>query len=374
MWPISTIRHIRAAAAWLVLATFLGGMAVSGRAAAVSRDFLRPVSGKVTLHFAARYHDDAAGKTRTHYGIDITAAAGSTVVAADDGKVSFAGQTPLGLCVSILHANGVKTTYLPLGHMGVSKGDAVSKGLAIGTAAAAGDLSSSSPHLHLGAIFAGEYIDPEALLAGDYKADLTKLIRRGDIPPGGSLSAMTSAGKISSWPVISIIARFLNGSADLVTRFWDFLGKTGLFLGKQANFLFQTGQKLFKNGFGRFGGLAGTRWLKALPGTTLAGFRRPVSVGTGNVVVFDPSGDSDEPESRLYVYQNDSQPAPTVEIYDGNAALVRRLDGCDQIEGGLYWSGDDAGGRIVEPGLYCIVLKSVDGGARIILAEVQWHL
>lgn len=374
MLPALTTKRARVAAAWVFLAMFLGGTGISGRASAAAGEFLPPVSGSIVLRFTARYRDAAAGKTRTHHGIDIVTAAGSRVKAAADGKVTFAGWTPLGMCVAILHKNGIKTTYLPLESIGVSRGDTVSQGRTIGIAAATGDVSGSAPHLHLGAIFAGEYIDPESLLMGDYKADLTRLIRRGNIPPGGDPTAMTAAGRISSWPVVSVIVRLLNGGANLINRFWGFLGNTGSFLAMRADSLFQTGLRFIKKGLSGFGGAKGARRFLPFTRTAVFGFRRPVTAGPGSVVVFDPSGDRDEPDSCLFISLTDGQAAILIDIYNANAVLVRRLEGWDQSAGGVYWSGDDIDGRIVGPGLYSIVIRSVDGSTRVILAEVRWHL
>ncbi|MFA5866937.1 MAG: peptidoglycan DD-metalloendopeptidase family protein [Actinomycetota bacterium] len=349
-------------------------MAAAGSASAAGLDYLKPVTGAVVVRFAARYRDNAAGKTRTHHGIDIAAAAGLRVKAAADGKVTFAGKTPIGLCVAILHKNGIKTTYLPLESVKVSRGEAVVQGQTIGTTAAEGDMSYSASHLHLGAIFAGEYIDPESLLAGDYKADLTKLIRRGNIPPVGDVSGFAAAGKSSTWPFISVIVGFLNGGADLFSRFWGFLGKTGSFLKNQADFLLQTGLRFGKKGIGGFGG-GMTAWrLPSFLRAFTSGFRRPLTIGTGQIVVFDPSGDRTDPDNCLYISLADSRTALMIDIYNDNAVLVRRLEGWSQPAGGVYWSGDDNSGRIVKPGLYSIMIRSVDGDTRTILAEVRWHL
>jgi hypothetical protein len=357
-----------------VLVMLLGGTALSGRASGAEGLFVKPVTGPINLRFAAKYYDIAAAKNRTHHGIDIAAAAGSRVRASSDGKVTFSGQTPVGLCVSILHKNGIKTTYLPMEATNVSRGDTVIQNQKIGTLAAAGDMSSGVSHLHMGAIFAGEYIDPETLLSGDYQTDLTKLIRRGNIPPVGAPVLMTAAGKISAWPVVSALVRFLSGGASLITRFWDFLGKTGSFLAKQTNFWFQTGLKFFKNRLGSWNGGTGARRLLSFPPRGFIGVRHPVAAGNAGVVVFDPSGDHTEPNSRLYISLLNESIALSIDIYDSKATVVKRLEGWNRSASGVYWSGDDYEGRIVEPGLYSVVIRSIDGSAQVILAEVRWHL
>ncbi len=360
MLPVSITNRTRIAAACFALVMTLCGAVAGGNAAAAEAAYLKPVSGAIVMRFMARYPDAVAGKTRTHHGIDIAAAAGARVKAAADGKVTFAGKTPAGSCVSILHKNGIKTTYLPLESINVSRGDTVAQGHTIGTAAAGGDSSCSVSHVHMGAIFAGEYIDPEALFSGEYKADLSKLIRRGNIPPSGGASVMTGASRLSAWPVFSVILRFLKGGSNLITKFWTFLGKTG------SRFL-----KKSLRGFA--GGIDAWR-LPPFARTVLSGFRRPFISGTRQVFVFDPSGDRDEPDNCLYISLAKDQAVRLVDIYDNEANLVRRLEGWSQPAGGIYWSGDDNDGRIVKPGLYSVMIRSADGETRVILAEVRWHI
>ncbi len=368
--------RVRIAAIYLSLTFLLCGTAMPASAAAsTASSYIKPVSGPIVLRFAARYRDNAAGKTRTHHGIDIAAAAGLRVKAAADGKVTFAGKTPIGLCVAILHKNGIKTTYLPLESIKVSRGESVVQGQTIGTAAAGGDISYPAAHLHLGAIFAGEYIDPESLLSGDYETDLTKLIRRGNIPPGGDVSGFAPVGGSSSWSVISLVVGYLNNGAELFYRFRGFFNDTGSFLKSQADFLFRTGLRFLGKGIKGFSRGAAASRLPAFMRAFTSGFRRPLTIGkTGQVVVFDPSGDRDDPDNSLFISLADNRAVIMVDIYNDNAVLVRRLDGWSRPAGGVYWRGDDSDGRIVEPGFYSIVIRSIDGETRVVLAEVRWHL
>jgi murein DD-endopeptidase MepM/ murein hydrolase activator NlpD len=98
-----------------------------------------------------------------HRGIDIGTGLGTTVVAAQDGVVAFAGPVAGSLFVSIDHPDGVRTTYSWLSEVGVRSGDVVRKGDPIGRSGA-GHPGTSSPHLHLGARIGSTYIDPLLLL------------------------------------------------------------------------------------------------------------------------------------------------------------------------------------------------------------------
>ena len=118
-----------------------------------------PVAGPVIREFEAPLGPFGAG----HRGIDVSAAAGTSVRAANAGIVAFAGRVAGDLHVSIDHPDGVRTSYAYLGSVLVRAGDAVARGGPLGTVGP-GHEGSGAPHLHFGARFAGEYIDPMLLL------------------------------------------------------------------------------------------------------------------------------------------------------------------------------------------------------------------
>lgn len=94
-----------------------------------------------------------------HRGVDLELAVGAPVVASDAGTVAFAGTVAGRPSVSIVHADGVRTTYTPV-FARVRAGDAVAAGEVIGTLAPGGE-----PGLHWGALTGpDEYIDPLSLL------------------------------------------------------------------------------------------------------------------------------------------------------------------------------------------------------------------
>lgn len=92
---------------------------------------------------------------RLHTGIDIAAAVGTKVVAADGGTVDVAENidpSGFGNTVIIKHDNGKWTLYAHLSKITVQKGKKVDQGQEIGSsggaAGAAGSGSSQGPHLH----------------------------------------------------------------------------------------------------------------------------------------------------------------------------------------------------------------------------------
>jgi murein DD-endopeptidase MepM/ murein hydrolase activator NlpD len=118
-----------------------------------------PVSGPVIRGFEPPAGPYAAG----HRGIDIASPKGSRVRTAAAGVVAFAGRIAGELHVSIDHPDGVRTSYAFLGSVLVEAGMQVERGAVLGTVGT-GHPGVSPDHLHFGARYAGQYIDPMLLL------------------------------------------------------------------------------------------------------------------------------------------------------------------------------------------------------------------
>jgi murein DD-endopeptidase MepM/ murein hydrolase activator NlpD len=101
----------------------------------------------VTSAFGWR-HDPLTGETRFHRGVDLRAAYGQDVMAADPGRVAFSGtQGGYGTTVTLEHANGTQTRYAHLSVALVRTGDTVAAGQPVGHAGSSG--RATGPHLHL---------------------------------------------------------------------------------------------------------------------------------------------------------------------------------------------------------------------------------
>ncbi|MEY2423611.1 MAG: hypothetical protein QOI95_3678 [Acidimicrobiaceae bacterium] len=87
-------------------------------------------------------------------GIEYATPAGTTVVAAADGTVTFAGVVAGRRWVTVHHDDGVRTTYGPLADVSVSAGERIPRGDVVGTTAGA---------LMFTARIGDAYIDPESL-------------------------------------------------------------------------------------------------------------------------------------------------------------------------------------------------------------------
>ena len=108
-----------------------------------------PVQGaRLTSKFGVRKHP-ILGYSKMHRGVDFAAKRGTPIMAAGDGRITFAGRNgSFGRFIEIKHLNNFKTRYA---HMykfakGIKKGKIVKQGDVIGYVGNSG--RSTGPHLH----------------------------------------------------------------------------------------------------------------------------------------------------------------------------------------------------------------------------------
>jgi murein DD-endopeptidase MepM/ murein hydrolase activator NlpD len=133
-----------------VVTTYTGAVPEGARG---TGRFQWPVLGRITQ-----------GYWYGHRAIDIGAATGTAILAADGGFVSFAGWTDVGYgyLVVIDHANGFATYYAHLSNIYVFEGQAVERGQVIGAVGSTG--WSTGPHLHFEVRYYGVQQNPRAYL------------------------------------------------------------------------------------------------------------------------------------------------------------------------------------------------------------------
>lgn len=115
-------------------------------------------STRVTSGFGSRAKPNAAA-TSNHRGIDIGAASGTDVVAADAGTVIVAGSNrSYGNYVVIDHGNGYTTLYAHNSRLCVSVNQSVSRGQVIAKVGSTGN--STGPHVHFEVSKNGSVVNP----------------------------------------------------------------------------------------------------------------------------------------------------------------------------------------------------------------------
>ena len=118
-----------------------------------------PVSGIITSRFGNR----ESIRTYGHTGLDIAAPAGTSIRAAADGTVTFAGYSGgYGYVVKMSHGNGIETYYAHCSELYVSAGEKIEAGDVIAAVGSTGN--STGNHLHFEVLVDGTEIDPQNYL------------------------------------------------------------------------------------------------------------------------------------------------------------------------------------------------------------------
>ena len=104
------------------------------------------------------------GFSSYHLGVDLAAAVGTPVFAADSGTVVYAGwnDSGYGNLVAIDHNNGYKTIYAHLSSISVACGSNISSGQMVGLSGSTG--KSTGGHLHFEIRYYSQYINPFQIL------------------------------------------------------------------------------------------------------------------------------------------------------------------------------------------------------------------
>ncbi|HVF75137.1 MAG TPA: peptidoglycan DD-metalloendopeptidase family protein [Acidimicrobiales bacterium] len=161
-----SVRRARAAAiAAIIVCCLLAEPLPAAAAEAVA--YQAPVPEQPVERFRPPQSAYGAGNR----GVDYETEPGQAVHAAAPGVVAFAGQVGGSLHVTILHADGIRTSYSFLASTSVRRGARVAAGQEVGRA---------GPRLHWGARAGDAYVDP-TLLVGDAGGTLrAKLVPDGE--------------------------------------------------------------------------------------------------------------------------------------------------------------------------------------------------
>jgi murein DD-endopeptidase MepM/ murein hydrolase activator NlpD len=131
--------------------------------------------------------DPFTGGGAMHSGLDFKGPIGTPILAAADGKVSFAGwQGGYGNTIEITHSNGLVTRYAHLSGFNVSLGQDVARGVQIGRMGSTG--RSTGSHLHFEVRIDGAAINPMKFLEANPDVLEIQTVA-GNRPAGGPSSA-----------------------------------------------------------------------------------------------------------------------------------------------------------------------------------------
>jgi murein DD-endopeptidase MepM/ murein hydrolase activator NlpD len=125
--------------------------------------FVRPVPHEESASSFGRRRVINGTPRAPHSGLDLSAPAGTEVIASNHGKVVLAGNFFFaGGSVIVDHGGALYTMYLHLSEIRVGEGSIVKKGDVLGLSGATGRVTGA--HLHWGARLANARIDPLELL------------------------------------------------------------------------------------------------------------------------------------------------------------------------------------------------------------------
>lgn len=150
----------------------------------LKKGFMRmPIEfARISSRFNPRRKHPVLGTVRAHKGVDYAAVTGTPIMAAGDGRVSFAGwQRGYGRTIIIDHGRGYTTLYGHMSRLGSYKvGQHVKQGNTIGYVGATG--LASGPHLHY-----------EFRVNGAHRDPLTVTMPKPDPLTGAELAAFRAA-------------------------------------------------------------------------------------------------------------------------------------------------------------------------------------
>jgi murein DD-endopeptidase MepM/ murein hydrolase activator NlpD len=122
--------------------------------------FMYPVEGQIIGEFALKRTRNGTIDAGFHKGIDLRAAKGTPVLAANTGTVVLAQTLKAhGKTVMINHGQGVMTIYLHMQSLSVKDRQKVHKGQEIGKVGSTG--LSTAPHVHFQVFVHGVPVDPK---------------------------------------------------------------------------------------------------------------------------------------------------------------------------------------------------------------------
>jgi len=135
----------------------------------LARPSIRPVQAEeswISSSFSQSRMHPVLQYNRPHPGLDISALAGTPILASAAGTVTYAGtKSGYGKTVEIDHGFGYKTRYAHAGSIQVKRGQRVDRGDLLGEVGKTG--LATAPHLHYEVLIDGRQVNPRQYLLDD---------------------------------------------------------------------------------------------------------------------------------------------------------------------------------------------------------------
>jgi murein DD-endopeptidase MepM/ murein hydrolase activator NlpD len=149
------------------LLSFRTASAIEAARLAPPPDMIMPVRGDVTSRFSRSRFHPILQIFRAHRGVDLSAPAGTRIVAPASGHVTSVGRRfGYGLTLELAHSGGVVTRYAHLRSANVHLGDSVTLGQGIAAVGSSG--LATAPHLHFEVLVHGKNVDPIKFVASTH--------------------------------------------------------------------------------------------------------------------------------------------------------------------------------------------------------------
>jgi murein DD-endopeptidase MepM/ murein hydrolase activator NlpD len=160
---------------------------------------------------------------RLHEGVDIAAARGTPALAAADGSVLAARESPLGGRVVWLRTDsGLTLYYAHLDRFRVREGDRVARGEAVGEVGDTGNARGTRPHLHFEVHAGGERLDPEPWIRPPREPEpvAAELDLLGTWCRATRDGARLRGGPATSYPIVAELGRDQAARVAAAARDW----------------------------------------------------------------------------------------------------------------------------------------------------------
>lgn len=199
VWERPTLAPVAVLVAAIVTALALVSAPASASSAQVPEVYRPPVDAVVLDPFRPPAEPWLAGNR----GLEYDTSPGTPVYAIGSGLVVFAGQVAGQLYVTVLHGDGIRSSYSYLGSVGVSLGDRVRGGQMLG--------ATSDVPFHLGARIGPTYIDPASLFGSRVGAASVFLVPTGGggpqrTAPGGRPPVQSGGGAVEGAGAAATVA------------------------------------------------------------------------------------------------------------------------------------------------------------------------